>query len=197
MNRKLEQGAATRARLVDTATNLFAEHGFAGTSVEMVLAAADVSRGAFYHHFPSKQAVFEAAVEAIESRIIGALAEQAAVAGTAKHSLLLGCQAYLRMARDPVVGRLCLVDAPNVLGWDRWRELDTRYGFGLMKVGVETAAHEARLPAELVDSLAHVLLAALMELALLVARADKPRVALRRSEETIAMLIEGLFPSGR
>ncbi|MBW3669309.1 MAG: TetR/AcrR family transcriptional regulator [Actinobacteria bacterium] len=196
MNRKLEQGLATRARLLDAATNLFAEHGYAGTSVDMVLAAADLSRGAFYHHFASKEAVFEAAVEATESRIIGALAEQAAVADSAKHSLVLGCQAYLRMARDPVVARLCLIDAPNVLGWDRWRELDARYGFGLMKMGVEAAAHDARLPAELVDSLAHVLLAALMELALLVARADKPRVALRRSEETMATLIEALFPSG-
>lgn len=197
MNRKLEQGLATRARLVQAATALFAEHGYAGTSVEMVLTAAEVSRGAFYHHFASKQAVFEAAVEAVESRVIRALAEQAAVAVTAKHSLLLGCQAYLRMARDPTVGRLCLIDAPNVLGWDRWRELDARYGFGLMKMGVETAAGEARLPPELAESLAHVLLAALMELALLVARADKPRVALRRSEETMAMLIERLFSKPR
>ena len=197
MNRKLEQGVATRARLLDAATALFAEHGYAGTSVEMLLAEAQVSRGAFYHHFASKEAVFEAAVEAVESRVIRALAEQAAVAVSAKHSLLLGCQAYLRMARDPTVGRLCLIDAPNVLGWDRWRELDARYGFGLMKMGVETAAGEARLPPELAESLAHVLLAALMELALLVARADKPRVALRRSEETMATLIDRLFPDPR
>lgn len=197
MNRKLEQGIATRARLLEAATALFAEHGYAGTSVDMLLAAAEVSRGAFYHHFASKEAVFEAAVEAVESRVIRALAEQAAVAVSAKHSLLLGCQAYLRMARDPTVGRLCLIDAPNVLGWDRWRELDARYGFGLMKMGVETAAHEARLPPELAESLAHVLLASLMELALLVARADKPRVALRRSEETMATLIERLFPDPR
>ena len=197
MNRKLEQGLATRARLLEAATALFTEHGYAGTSVDMLLAAAEVSRGAFYHHFASKEAVFEAAIEAVESRVIRALAEQAAVAVSAKHSLLLGCQAYLRMARDPTVGRLCLIDAPNVLGWDRWRDLDTRYGFGLMKIGVETAVREARLPPELAESLAHVLLAALMELALLVARADKPRVALRRSEETMATLIERLFPDPR
>lgn len=197
MNRKLEQGVATRARLLQAATAQFTEHGYAGTSVEMLLAAAEVSRGAFYHHFASKQAVFEAAIEVVESRVIRALAEQAAVAVTAKHSLLLGCQAYLRMARDPTVSRLCIIDAPNVLGWDRWRELDARYGFGLMKIGVETAAREAQLPPDLADHLAHVLLAALMELALLVARADKPRVALRRSEQTMATLIEGLFPGPR
>ena len=73
--KRAAQGRATRGQLVEVATRLFAEHGYEGTSIEAVLAAAGVSRGALYHHFAGKEALFEAVVFAVSERVTAQLAE--------------------------------------------------------------------------------------------------------------------------
>ena len=172
-NKKVERGVATRQQLVEAATRLFADRGFDATSIETVLAETGVSRGALYHHFTSKEALFEAVLESMEAQIAEKLLAEAAAHPDPVESFIAGCEAWLRLARDPVVRRISLIDAPAVVGWKRWREIDEANSFGLLKAGLGAIAAAGRLPQDLVDPFAHMLLAALIEIALVAARADE------------------------
>jgi AcrR family transcriptional regulator len=193
VNRKADRGQATRDQLVAIARRLFAERGYEGASVEAVLRESGASRGALYHHFSSKQALFEAALESVEADIARETAAAARDAADAVAALRAGCLAWVRLAGDPVVQRIVLIDAPAVLGWERWRAMDERHGFGLIKAALQAAAEGGRLPGELVDAFAHMLLAALNEVALLVARADDREAAIRDGEAAVDALLVRLL----
>jgi len=123
---------ATRAALLDEATTLFAERGYAGTSLEDVASASRVTRGAVYHHFASKQALFEAVLDLQEER---ATTEIVAAAGAANpwDAAMLALDAYLTHCCDPVYGRLVWLEGPAALGWHRWRECEKKYSYGLVE----------------------------------------------------------------
>lgn len=195
VNKRVAQGQTTRAGLVAVAQELFARRGYEATSIPAVLEAAGVSRGALYHHFASKEALFEAVVEAVEIDVTVKVAR--ATRGTREplDALRRGCAAYVAMCRDPVIRQVSLVDAPAVLGWARWRELDARHAFGMLKASVAAIAAGGRLKPDLVDVVAHMILAALMEVALLVAREDDGRLAVRRGQAAIDELLTSLFAS--
>jgi AcrR family transcriptional regulator len=193
MDRRAEKGEATRRRLVETATRLFAERGYEDTPVELVLAEAGVSRGALYHHFASKEALFEAALDATQAGVAVAVRNAARHAADPLGALRAGCAAWLALARDPVVRRIVLLDAPGVVGWQRWREIDLRHSLGAVRASLRAMAGEGRLSPQLVDVHAHVLLAALTEVALLIAQADDVEHATARAEAVVAQLLDGLF----
>jgi AcrR family transcriptional regulator len=195
-SRKIEQGQATRRELVVIATRLFVAHGYQGTSIDAVLREAGISRGALYHHFTGKEALFEAVLDQVEADV----AERVARAGRGIEdpvaALRAGCHAWLRLARDPTVRRIALVDAPSVVGWEKWREMDERYAFGLLKGALGGAAASGRVRKELVDVLAHMLLAALAEVALVIARAKDSKAAVRAGQAAVDELLDGLFKAG-
>lgn len=195
MNQRVEQGQATRAALIDVATGLFATNGYEATAIPAVLDAAGVSRGALYHHFNSKEALFEAVLQAVEAQATLKVTRAARGATDPLDGLRRGCAAYLAMCRDPVVRRISLIDAPAVVGWERWREIDEQHSFGLIKAAIAAIAADGRVKPELVDVMAHVVLAALLEVALLVARADEGRLAIRRGQEAVDELLTALFDS--
>jgi AcrR family transcriptional regulator len=174
---RIEQGRATREHLVAVATGLFTELGYEATSIQRVLEEADVSRGALYHHFASKEALFEAVLETVEAGIADALVAATAGAADAAGGLRAGARAWLDMAGDPAIAQIALTDAPSVVGWHRWREIDERHGLGLVKAGLGALAAEGRLRPELVDPYAHLLLAAMMEMALVVKTDPRPTTA--------------------
>jgi AcrR family transcriptional regulator len=193
MNTRADHGRATRDHLVATATTLFADRGYEGTSIEAVLEQAGASRGSLYHHFASKKALFEAVLASVEARI--GEDTMAAVAGTANaaEALRAGCLAWVRLAGDPVVQRIVIVDAPSVLGWQRWREIEEQHALGLLKVAVQGAADEGRVRPDLVDVFAHMLLATMNELALLIVRADDPAAAQQTAEVAVDELLTRLL----
>jgi AcrR family transcriptional regulator len=123
---------ATRAALLEEATALFAARGYAGTSLEDVASASQVTRGAVYHHFASKQALFEAVLDLQEVRVS---AEVIAAASTADpwDAAMLALDAYLTHCCDPVYGRLVWVEGPAALGWHRWRECERDRAYGLVE----------------------------------------------------------------
>lgn len=192
MSVRVEQGQATREQIVVAATDLFARQGYEGTSIEAVLAASEVSRGALYHHFASKEALFEAVLERVEQGIATRIVAAASAGPDAVGRLRAGCLAWLRIAEDPTAQQIALIDAPSVVGWQKWREIDGRYAFGLLKGALAAVAAEGRIRPELVEVLAHMLLAALLELALVIARADKPRAALKTGEAAVDELLQRL-----
>ena len=188
-DKRLERGLETRRAIIETATRLFAEHGYAAVSIEAVLAACQISRGALYHHFQSKEALLEAVFEAVEIDVTAKVLASAANAGGAAAAVQAGCEAFLDLTQDPVVRQIMLTDAPSVLGWDKWREIDERHAFGLMKAALEPAAKEAGIPAALVDAFAHMLLASLSEVALMIAEADDAPSALENGKRAVRELL--------
>jgi AcrR family transcriptional regulator len=195
VNQRVEQGQATRAALIDVATELFATNGYEATAIPTVLDAAGVSRGALYHHFESKEALFEAVLQSVEAEATLKVTRAARGATDPLDGLRRGCAAYLAMCRDPVVRRISLIDAPAVVGWERWREIDEQHSFGLIKAAIAAIAADGRVKPELIDVMAHMVLAALLEVALLVARADEGRLAIRRGQEAVDELLTALFAS--
>jgi AcrR family transcriptional regulator len=193
ISKRAEQGQATRDQLLSAATRLFAEHGYDGTAIEAVLQEAGVSRGALYHHFANKEALFEAVLEAVEHDIAQAVLAAAGSAADPVDGLRAGAFAWLDFARDPVVQQIALIDAPSVVGWERWREIDEGHGFGLLKAALQGAAAEGRVRAESVDVLAHMLLAALVEVAMVIARAEDADAALAQGKAAVEELLQSLL----
>jgi AcrR family transcriptional regulator len=189
---RIERGRATRERLIEAGREQFGAHGYEGASLDAILSQAGVKRGALYHHFESKQELFDAVLDREVATLSGRIAKEAAQAPDPVESLRAGCRAWLRMALDPAVQRIVLLDPPSVVGWTRWRELDETHTLGGLRRNLELIAEEGRLADGDIDLLAHMLLASLAEAALLIARADKPRSALKVGEATIETLIAGL-----
>ena len=178
-NKNIARGEATRAQLVAIATRLFADHGYEGTSIEAVLREAGVSRGSLYHHFAGKEALYEAVVEDVETKVGMQTLAAAGDATGPVDALRKGFIEWIRLASDPVVQRILLIDAPSVLGWQEWRAMEERHALGLIRAVLQEVANQGNMRPELVGTLAHVLLASVNEVALLVARSDDQEAAMK------------------
>jgi AcrR family transcriptional regulator len=143
---------ATRAALLEEATALFAGRGYARTSLEDVASASRVTRGAVYHHFASKQALFEAVLDVQEQR---ATAEVLAAATAADpwDAAMAALDAFLTQCCDPVYGRLVWLEGPAALGWHRWRECEQKYAFGLVERFVHAVIDAGYVERRAVDTL--------------------------------------------
>src|SRR3954465_3113285 len=172
---RIEKGQATRDRLIGAGRALFGERGYDATSIEAIIEAAGVARGALYHHFATKEALFDAVLDRLVAESAGSVADAARASSDPVESLRAGCSAWLRMALDPAVQRIALVDAPAVVGWTRWRELDELHTLGGLRASLRAIAGDGRLPPQQVDVLAHMVLASVNEAALMIARSDHPK----------------------
>ncbi len=192
MDKRNDRGQATRAHILNVATDLFAAQGYEATSIEAVLKSSGVSRGALYHHFANKEAVFTAVLESVEARVAQHVSAAAAGAANPLDALRAGCAAWLELARDATVRQVVLVDAPSVIGWQAWRELDNQFALGLLKAALGGMAAAGRLRAEMVDTYAHLLLAAMIEASLLVARASDTDDAIAKGREALEDLLSSV-----
>lgn len=189
---RVERGRATRERLVATARELFGRDGYEATSVEAVLREAGVAKGSLYHHFENKPALFDAVLDRVVAQTAAQAADAAARHDDPVEALRAGCGEWLRLSLDPAVQRIALVDAPAVLGWARWRELDEQYTLGGVRRSLQLLADNGRVPAAQVDSLANMLLAAVGEAALLIVSADDPQAALADGVAAFDTLLDRL-----
>ena len=192
-NKNVARGEATRGQLIAIATRMFAERGYDDTSIEAVLREAGVSRGSLYHHFASKEALFEAVAEGVEASVGARTLAAARDSGGPVAALRAGFLAWIRLAGDPVVRRILLIDAPAVYGWERWRAMEEDHALGLIRTALQVIATHGRLRPELVDTMAHVLLASVNEVALLVARAEDQEAAMAAGADAIDELLGRLF----
>jgi len=189
---RIERGKATRERLIEAGRAQFGAHGYDRASLDAILAAAGVKRGALYHHFVSKQELFDAVLDREIAQIAARIAKAAGAATDPVESLRIGCRTWLRMALDPELQRIVLLDPPSVVGWTRWRELDEVHTLGGLRRNLELIAKQGRLADGDIDLFAHMVLASLSEAALLIARAEKPRSALKVGEAAVETLLAGL-----
>jgi AcrR family transcriptional regulator len=192
-DRRVQQGEATRAQLLAAARDLFVAQGYEQTSIEQVLERAQISRGALYHHYRTKRELYEAVLEQAETRLADATLRAAGTATNPLDALKAGCHAFLAIADEPDIRRIVLTDAPAVVGWERWREIDERHAFGLLKAGLAATPAGARLPERTRETLAHILLATLLELGMLIARAERPRQAQEDAHAALDELLKRLL----
>jgi len=192
-NKNVARGEATRAQLIAIATRLFASRGYEDTSIEAVLQEAGVSRGSLYHHFAGKEALFEAVLDDVETRVGRQTIAAAVGADGPADALRAAFLAWIKLAGDPVVQRILLIDAPAVLGWERWRAMEERHALGAIRATLQAIADQGNLRPELVGTLAHMLLASVNEIALVVARSDDPAAAMKDGADAIDELLRRLL----
>lgn len=189
-----ERSEATRDALIAAARTLFAQRGYAAVGTEEIVRAAGVTRGALYHHFDGKRALFEAVYERVELELAEKIAVGALESGAAAplEAMRAGAEMFLRAATEPETQRIVLIDGPSVLGWDRWREIATEHGLGLIEATLQAAIEAGAIAEQPVRPLAHVLMGALDEAAMLVARAEDPELMRSQVGLTLDALLAGL-----
>jgi AcrR family transcriptional regulator len=191
-SRKEEQSQATRAALIRNARKLFARLGYAATDIETVARRTRVTRGALYHHFKDKQDLFSAVFDLEEQKLAQIIGAAAVSQPGTWDGMLAGCNAFLDACLDPSVQRIVLIDALAVLGWERWREIDTKYNLRLVTAAIQAAMDQKIIARGPIDSLAHLLIGALTEAAIFIAHADDQPAARREVGENVAHLLSGL-----
>jgi AcrR family transcriptional regulator len=173
-----DRSAATRNALVAAARGLFAAQGFAEVSTDAIVAAAGVTRGALYHQFADKTALFDAVLEAVEADIARRLTEGVAAAGITDpiEAIRHVIHDWLEICVEPEIHRIALIDGPSVVGWAHWREVCQRHVFGLAQALLALGIELGRISSQPVRPLAHILMGASDEAALYVAEsADRPQ----------------------
>jgi len=180
--------------LIGAARGLFAERGYAEVGTEEIVRAAGVTRGALYHHFAGKRELFAAVYEQIEVELAERIAAGAleANASSPLEAMRAGAEMFLAACTEPAVQRIVLLDAPAVLGWDRWREVAAEHGLGLVEGTLQAAVEAGSITPQPVRPLAHVLMGALDEAAMLVARAEDPEAMRTEVGRTLDALLAAL-----
>ena len=188
-----EQDArATREALIAAGLELFGARGYAAVGTEEIVRRAEVTRGALYHHFTDKRDLFRAVHERVEEDLVAGIGERMGGVTDPWEVMVAGTRAFLDACDEPAVKQIALTDAPAVLGWSEWREIDERYGLGLMKAALGGAMGAGVLRRGPLDALSHLMLGALSEAAFLIANADDPDAARSEAEAALLELLEGL-----
>lgn len=186
--------AATRRALLDAAATEFAAHGYAATSLDVVVGGAQVTKGALYHHFAGKQALFEGVFARVEAdaavRIRAAMEEGDDPWEQARNAL----RAFLAVVQEPAYQRVVLQDGPAVLGHERFREQEQRTSRALVREVAESllvASSEGGDPT-MVDTVSHLLFGAVSAAGEQVAGSADPRAETERVERAIGVILDGL-----
>jgi AcrR family transcriptional regulator len=189
-----ERSQATREALIAAARRLFADRGYAEVGTEEIVRAAGLTRGALYHQFGSKKELLAAVYERIESEMTERIAAGAMGASDPLGALRDGSEIVLDACLEPEVQRIVFLDAPAVLGWERWREVAAQHGLGLIEATLQAAIEAGLIKRQPVKPLAHVLMGALDEAAMMVARAEDPAAMRAEVAPTLQALLDGLRP---
>jgi AcrR family transcriptional regulator len=194
VSRRAQYSASTRRSLVDVAERLFTEHGYAATSLDAIVAGAEVTKGALYHHYSGKQALFEAVFEKVESA--GAAQIQTALAGHDDpwEKAIAGLRAFLDVVRQPSYSRIVVQDGPSVLGHERFREQEERstFDYVLDIVRAVLAAGSWQVDGDIEQTFARIFFGAMSSSGAAVSTADDPDAEAERVELAIGFILSGL-----
>lgn len=190
-----ERSAATRDALISAARKLWGARGYAEVGTPEIATAAGVTRGAMYHQFADKAALFGEVVETVEQDVMARMAAFVAESGarTSADAIRAAVDAWLEASGDPEVRQLILLDAPSVLGWAAFRDVAQRYSLGMTEQLLTDAIRAGQLADQPVRPLAHVLIGALDEAAMAIAMADDPKRARRETGEVLHRLIDAML----
>jgi AcrR family transcriptional regulator len=192
-SQKVAQGQQTRSRLLVAARELFGARGYNDTSLDDIVAAAGVTKGALYHHFESKEDLFRALFEQVKrdvSEDVGTTFLQP----DPWNALLSGSRAIVDAHLDPAVRRIVLIDARSVLGWEGVRQIEARYTAAVLRGALRRAIQSDVIERRPLRPLALMLNGALTEACMFVVDADDPTRARAEIDGLIIRLLEGLRP---
>nr|WP_063571722.1 TetR/AcrR family transcriptional regulator [Luteibacter rhizovicinus] len=192
MARQIERSETTRAAIIEAATRLFGEQGFGETSVDQIAAAAHVAKGAVYHHFASKEAIFERVLDAISASVAREVAMAGRRASDVLDGIAQGTRAYFRLCSKGPTRRIVLGDGPVVLGWQRWREIDAQHFGAMLPAAVQAAVSQGLIANQPVEPLARLLLGAVTEAAMVCATSPSPSQSMRQYGDALERLLSGL-----
>lgn len=139
-----ERTETTRTSLVEAARALFIERGYAETATPDLVAAAGMTRGALYHHFADKRALF---AEVVEREAAAVAREVETLEGSTNplEDLIAGGDAYLDAMARPGRARLLLVEAPAILSPAELDALEERNGSRTLLEGLQAAMASGQL----------------------------------------------------
>jgi AcrR family transcriptional regulator len=190
-----ERSAATRAALIAAARRLWGERGYAEVGTPEIATAAGVTRGAMYHQFADKAALFVTVVETVEQDVMDRMSAMVAASGAATpaDAIRASVDAWLEVSGDLEVRQLVLLDAPSVLGWAGFRDIAQRYSLGMTEQLLTEAIKAGQLARQPVRALALILIGALDEAAMAIATAEDPKRARREIRQVLRHLIDAMF----
>jgi AcrR family transcriptional regulator len=191
MATQAERREATMRAIEKSAQQLFETRGFADTTVDDIVARAGVAKGAFYHHYDSKESVFTKVIELIQASLASEVAAVAIKAATPVDKLRAGMGAYIEACDRPRVRRVLLLDGPSVLGWPRWREIDDKY-FGFMTQRAVAAALGPSATELHVKAVAALISGAFAEAAMLTAASSNAMFTSKDLRSAMDVLLTGL-----
>ncbi|MFY9929904.1 MAG: TetR/AcrR family transcriptional regulator [Streptosporangiaceae bacterium] len=189
------QAEATRQQLIDVARQLFTERGYAGTSIEDIIERAGVARGALYHHFPGKGALFAAVYQEVQAEVASAVVAAALTADDPAQAVHIGLSAFLDACLEPQFRQIVVLDSVPVLQRQAWEDDSTEHSehseLDMLSL-VLTPLAAAYLPGLDIEALAHVALGGLYGAALYIARSPEPVTARAAADVVLDTLITGL-----
>lgn len=191
-SRKEANAEKTREALIAAARKLFAERGYVGAGTEDVVRLARVTRGALYHHFRDKRALFDAVVEREEAKLAKMVAATAASESDPWRRFAAGCDAFLEACRDPAVRQIIVLDGPVVLGAARERSLAERYHLKGIAGALGAAMAIGTIDPAPVGAMAEVLLGALVAAAQYVGEAPEDPERWTDARAAVSRLLAGL-----
>lgn len=196
MAQQAERSAKTIHVILASARRLFMSRGFDSVSIDDIAEAAGIAKGGVYHHFRSKQDVFEATLDGVQAELAAELeARISSNKGKRTPQTIAGnVLAYLEAAMQPGHRRLILIDGPVVLGWQRWREIDDKYFMASIRSGL-VAIMPAGTSNDAIESATSLIAGAAMEAALDSGAADDPLKAARRHCRNLEKMLCGLRDS--
>jgi AcrR family transcriptional regulator len=192
MARQSERREAARNAILEAARDLFGRQGFADASVDEIAAKASVAKGAVYHYFSDKEAILEAVFEEACVALARLVAVAARSAPDALAAMSSGTRAYFKACAEGGTAQIVLRDAPAVLGWERWREIDERYFGHAIHQGIKNAIAQGLIESQPVEPLARLIIGAINEGAVACAASDNPATEGRRLSIALQSLLEGL-----
>ena len=194
MNRRQRFSESTKRALVDVAERLFTENGYSGTSLDAIVAGADVTKGALYHHFSGKQAIFEAAFERVESRATAGIAQATEGHQDPWLKAQAGLRAFLDAVQEPGYRQIVISDGPSVLGHERYREQEERSTYAIVDEIVRSAlgTDAYDLDDAMLDTFTRIFFGAMSAAGGSVAVSEDASAAALRVEAAIGFIMAGL-----
>jgi AcrR family transcriptional regulator len=192
--RRQRYSDSTKRALVDVAEQLFTTHGYSATSLDAIVAGADVTKGALYHHFSGKQAVFEAAFERVESRASSGIARATEGHDDPWEKAQAGLRAFLEAVQEPAYRQVVISDGPSVLGHERFREQEERSTYAIVDEIVRSAlgTDAYDLDDAMLDTFTRIFFGAMSAAGSAVAVSQDPAAAAARVELAIGTIMAGL-----
>jgi AcrR family transcriptional regulator len=190
-SRREEYTEATRQALLSAGRETFAREGYQAAGIEAISRAARVTRGAFYHHFEDKKALFDAVVVSLQSEAAAKIEQRARAQRKVWDRLSVGIDAYLDACLEPAYGRIVIREAPAVLGHERYRKIEETYPMALLTATLNALKRDGELDFEDIDPLSRMVDAMICEVAIMLPGADHPKKLRERGQKIIGSLLEG------